>query len=247
MPHASDHIANSEINMFTESIIIRQRTAEWYIARLGKFTASNFCALMAKPAVKSTPWSKSAINYIQDLALQLFLNEYTSRPDNDATRWGMRNEEKALQEFSTASGFTIKDPGFLIHPRFPEVGATPDAFVIENNQSEIPVLAQVKCPYGQKNHLHYVRKIQDARTLKKCRSAYHWQVQGEIWVTGASHSYFVSFDPRLFGRHRLHYVKIERDPLAIDQLERVIPEAIALRDEFLEEYRKRLSRSGFRV
>ncbi len=173
--------------MTTESTIIRQRTDEWYTARLGKFTASNFCALMAKPADKSATWSKSAINYIQDLALQLFLNEYTWRQDNDATRWGMRNEEKALQEFSNASGFRIKDPGFLIHPGFPEVGATPDAFVIEDNQSESLILAQVKCPYGQKNHLHYA--------------------------------------------------KIERDQLAIDQLERVIPEAITMRDDFLEEYR----------
>lgn len=224
--------------MNTESVIIRQRTDEWYAARIGKFTASNFCQLMTKPADRSATWSKSAISYIQDLALQLFLNEYITRQDNDAMRWGMRNEEKALQEFSNASGFTIKDPGFLLHPRFPEVGATPDAVVIEKDQSESVILAQVKCPFGQKNHLHYTRKIQDARTLKKCRSAYHWQIQGEIWVTGASHSYFVSFDPRLYGHQRLHYVKIERDQQAIDQLESIIPKAIEIRNDFLEQYRK---------
>lgn len=223
--------------MNTESNIIRQRTDEWYNARLGKFTASNFSNLMAKPADKSAAWSKSAINYIQDLALQLYLNKYTLRQNNDATRWGMRNEDKALQEFSSASGFIINDPGFLLHPLFPEVGATPDAVVIEKNQSETLILAQVKCPFCQKNHLHYTRKIQDAGSLKKFRSAYHWQIQGEIWVTGASHSYFVSFDPRLYGHQRLHYAKIERDQSAIDQLESIIPKAIAMRDEFLEKYR----------
>lgn len=51
---------------------------------------------MAKPADKSAAWSKSAINYIQDLALQLYLNKYTLRQNNDATRWGMRNEDKAI-------------------------------------------------------------------------------------------------------------------------------------------------------
>jgi hypothetical protein len=217
--------------------MIRQRTTEWYDARLGKFTASRFSELMAKPAVKSSKWSKSSINYIQDLALQLFLKKSSSRSDNDATRWGMRNEEKALTEFSNASGFIIKESGFLLHPEFPEVGATPDAIIIENDHSNEIILAQVKCPYSQKNHLKYSSKILDAMTLKKYKSAYHWQIQGEIWVAGASHSYFVSFDPRQNGRQRLHFVKIERDQKAIDALESFIPEAIELRNDFFDKYK----------
>ncbi len=219
--------------------MIRQRTSEWYNARLGKFTASHFGDLMAKPANKSSKYSKSTITYIQDLALQLFLQKYTSRPDNDATRWGMRHEETALLEFGKFSGFNVTESGFLIHPSFPEVGATPDATIIENRYSDDIILAQVKCPYSQKNHSKYSRKVMDALTLKKCKSAYHWQIQGEIWVTGAAHSYFVSFDPRQYGRQRLHYAKIERDQKAIDQLESFIPEAIALRNHFVEQYRKK--------
>lgn len=218
-------------------MIIRQRTGEWYNARLGKFTASNFAELMSKPADKSAKWSKSSISYIQDLALQLFLNNYTARPDNDATRWGMRYEDKALNEFGKATGYTLKETGFMLHPDYREVGATPDAIIIENTNSENVVLAQVKCPYSQKNHLKYARKIMDARTLKNCRSSIHWQIQGEIWVTGATHSYFVSFDPRLIGNQRLHYAKIERDEKAIEMLECIIPEAIEMRGKFLEKYR----------
>lgn len=219
-------------------MMIRQRTAEWYNARLGKFTASCFYELMAKPANSSSVWSKSAINYIQNLALQIYLNENTWRPDNDATRWGMRHEEMALKEFEYASGFLAKETGFVLHPRFPEAGATPDAIIIEEKISPELILAQVKCPYSQKNHLKYSGKIGDAKTLKKCRSAYFWQMQGEIWVTGASYSYFVSFDPRQFGKKRLHYAKIEQDQNAIDQFERVIPAAIAIRDRFVEQYRE---------
>jgi len=216
--------------------MIRQRTSEWYSARLGKFTASHFGDLMAKPAIRTSTLSKSSVAYIQDLALQLFLQKYTWRPDNDATRWGMRNEENALLEFGKSTGFSVNESGFLIHPSFPEVGATPDAIVIENRHSDDMILAQVKCPFSQKNHLKYARKIKDAVSLKSCKSAYHWQIQGEIWVTGASHSYFVSFDPRQYGHQRLHYAKIERDQKAIDQLESVIQEAIAMRDEFLRQY-----------
>jgi hypothetical protein len=59
-------------------------------------------------------------------------------------------------------------------------------------------------------------------------------------VTGASHSYFVSFDPRQSGSKRLHYAMIERDQEAIDELETAIPKAIELRNVFLEEYKTRL-------
>jgi hypothetical protein len=216
--------------------MIRQRTSEWYEARLGKFTASHFSELMAKPAGLRTKWSKTAMSYIQDLALQLFLNEYTFRPDNDATRWGMRNEDLALSEFGRVTGFDIEESGFMIHPVFPEAGATPDAFIRERKLSSDIILAQVKCPFSQKNHLRYIRKIHDAETLRKSTSAIHWQIQGEIWVTGAAHSYFVTFDPRKYGIDRLHYAKIERDQKAIDMLEIIIPEAVSLRNEFFQKY-----------
>ena len=216
-------------------MIIRQRTGEWYSARLGKFTASNFAALMARPADRSQQWSRSSVTYIQELAFQLFHNKYNESPNNDATRWGMRHEDKALQEFGHASGFNINESGFVIHPEYPEVGATPDAFVVENKNHTETVLAQVKCPFSQKNHLQYSRKIHDACTLKKCRSAIHWQIQGEIWVTGASHSYFVSYDPRIMGKERLHFVRIDRDQRAIDELEAIVRDAIVLRNNFLEE------------
>jgi hypothetical protein len=66
----------------------------------------------------------------------------------------------------------------------------------------------------------------------------YWQIQGEMWVTGAVHSYFISYDPRILGKERLHFVKIDRDENAIEQLETIIPQAISVRDMFLKELRK---------
>jgi hypothetical protein len=217
--------------------IIRQRTVEWHAARLGKFTASNFGTLMAKPVDRSSLFSKSAIAYIREVALQIYLNKSTFRQDTVATRWGMTKEDEALQEFEKITGFAIKESGFMLHPEFPDVGATPDAIVIEKDRSGKLVLAQIKCPFSQKNHLQYSKKIHDALSLKKYRSAIFWQIQGEMWVTGASHSYFVSFDPRQTGSKRLHYARIERDQQAVDELAAAIPKAIGLRNNFLEEYK----------
>ena len=81
-------------------IMIKQRTKEWYASRIGKFTASGFSNLMAKPRDKSATWSRSALNYIEKAAAQLYYNDYYSRPNNDATRWGMAHEDSAIKEFS---------------------------------------------------------------------------------------------------------------------------------------------------
>jgi hypothetical protein len=228
--------------MKSEVLIIRQRTAEWYTARLGKFTASNFATLMSGPVDKSSQFSKSALSYIMEVAMQLYLNKSTFRQDTVATRWGMKKEGEALLEFERVTGFAVNESGFILHPQFPDVGATPDAIVVENNLPGNLVLAQVKCPFSQKNHLQYTRRIHDAVSLKKYRSSIHWQIQGELWVTGASHSYFVSFDPRQWGSKRLHYARIERDQLAAEELEAVIKKAIVLRNEFLASLREAANR-----
>jgi len=220
-------------------MIIKHRSPEWYKARIGKFTASNFGVLMSKAADGSDGWSKSAMDCINDLARQLYENEYHERPDNDATRWGINHEAKAIQEFSRASGLEVADAGFVLHPDFPDVGATPDAIVIDKSQSGKLILAQIKCPYCSQNHLNYTRKIKDSTTLRQSKLHYYLQMQGEMWVTGASHSYFVSYDPRLSGENRMHYVKIERDEEAIEQLRKVILKAIILRNEILSKFQNK--------
>ena len=215
-------------------MIIKHRSPEWYKARIGKFTASNFGVLMSKAADGSDGWSKSAMNCIIDLARQLYENEYHERPDNDATRWGINHEAKAIQEFSRASGLEVADAGFVLHPDFPDVGATPDTIVIDKTQCGKLILAQIKCPYCTQNHLDYTRKIKDSTTLRRSKLHYYWQIQGEMWVAGASHSYFVSYDPRLTKFQQIHYAKIERDEEAIEQLKQVILRAIASRNEILK-------------
>lgn len=176
--------------------MIKHRSPEWYRARIGKFTASNLSELMAKPADKAALWSKSSLNCIEKAATQLFFNHYYERPDNDATRWGIRNEPKAIESFGRKSKFETSDIGFVLHPEIPEVGATPDAVVFENGEKEYSAIAEIKCPFNSKNHFDYSQRIINDSCLKKIKSAYYWQIQGEIWITDANHGYFVSFDPR---------------------------------------------------
>ncbi len=73
--------------------------------------------------------------------------------------------------------------------------------------------------------------------MKKSKSQYYWQIQGEIWVTGADFGYFVSFDPRTTGDKRLHYVKIDRDEKAIEELRFAVLKSLEKRDELLHQFK----------
>jgi hypothetical protein len=216
--------------------MILQRTTEWYKARIGKFTASNFSNLMAKPADKSALVSKSALNCIEKAAAQLYYNRYFERPDNDATSWGNKNEQKAIGLFSKKTNFTNKVSGFIIHPMYPSVGATPDTIVCEPDFQDDLIIAQIKCPFNSNIHLEYWSKIKDNESLKNKKSQYYWQIQGEIWVTNAIHSYFISFDPRMKDDDQLLIVKIKRDEDAINELEKKIIESVELRDSILHDF-----------
>jgi hypothetical protein len=217
--------------------MIAQRTPEWYKMRIGKFTASNFSNLLTRPADKNALLSKSALNCIEKAAAQLFYNKFYERPDNDATRWGLKHESKAILIFSERTGMQVKDIGYIEHPHLISVGATPDTQVIDTAQPNKLIIAQIKCPYNSDYHTDYLNKISDTQSLKKKKPEYYWQIQGEIWVTGADHSYFVSFDPRMAGNDCLHYIKINRDNDAIVQLEATINQAIKLRDILLDDFR----------
>ena len=222
--------------------MIKHRTKEWFEARIGKFTASCFGKLMAKPADRTATWSKSALNCVEKAVSQQYYNRYYERPDNNATRWGFRNESLAIEEFVRITNFRYKETGFVLHPTIQDIGATPDAQIIEDESSDDFVIAQIKCPYNTDNHLKYASKIFDNKTLKKSKSEYYWQMQGEIWITGAKHNYFVSFDPRLQGAKRLHYAKIERDNDAIRMLKQRIYDVIELKNKFLNEIEQGIRR-----
>jgi len=192
---------------------------------------------MAKPADKSMDISKSSLNCIGKAAAEIFLNSYHVRPDSDATIWGNEKEKEALKEFSDKTGFSIREAGFMIHPEIPEVGATPNAIIIDGEHEDKLIIAQVKCPFYTKHHLHYSKKIIDAGSLKKCKIEYFWQIQGELWVTGAKFSDFISYDPRLSTNSRLYYVVIERDQEAMNKLKQVVNHSILLRNRMVMEFK----------
>lgn len=223
--------------------MIAYRTKEWYRSRIGKFTASNFPELMAQPSDKNASISKSALNCIEKAAAQLYFDKYHERPDSEPTRWGINNEKKALEVFSQITGLTTQDIGYMQHPLISSVGATPDARVLDIRNLEDLVIAQVKCPFRRSYHQDYTKSIVDNDSLFKKKSAFYWQMQGEMWVTGAAYNFFISFDPRENDiSKQIHFVRIQRDEKAINELSKVIHHSILLRDQLLNDFRSGLKK-----
>jgi hypothetical protein len=219
--------------------MIEQRTPEWYKMRIGKFTASRLAALVKRPADKNALFSKTALNCIEKAAAELYYDRCYNSPDSDATRWGLYHERDAIRMLSERTGMQTKELGFVTHPKYDEVGATPDVQLIDAANPNAFMIAQIKCPYKPEYHRAYIDKISDMITLKRKNLEYFWQMQGEMWVTGAGHSYFVSFDPRIRKNDAcLHIVRIDRDEAAIRQLEEATIRAIALRNDILSAFRK---------
>ncbi len=217
--------------------MIRHRTSEWYRARIGVFTASNFSKLMARPADKTAAWSKSAMNFIEKSVSQIIYDDYLVRPDNPATRWGIRYEKEALEHFSNRNGFKYTDPGFIFSKESRWIGATPDAKIIDKEQPNDSILAEVKCPYNPKNYTNLRSKVIDSHTLKRTKSEYYWQVQGAMWVADADYSYFIVYDPRRREEESLHAVLIERDESDITALRNKVFQCMAYREQIHEEIR----------
>jgi hypothetical protein len=214
--------------------MILQRTPEWYTARLGKFTASCFHELLSRPSDPNAIWSKSAIKCIERAALQIWEGQYHSTPDNVATRWGVYHEPLAIEAYAKKTGYVVNEAGFMLHQEINDAGATPDAMVLCTETGQYVPL-QVKCHYNRQSHADYIQRMHTGEDLKKIKSQYYCQVQGEIWVTGADYGWFVSFDPRMEEHRKVHYVKVSRDEQFIRLLREKVLDAVQFRERVIEQ------------
>lgn len=123
--------------------------------------------------------------------------------------WGRKYERAALSSLELQMGIDIVEPGTMFHPRYSYCSATPDAVF----ESEIGLISvQVKCPHNGQIHLDslYNKPILQVGP-KGGRRKYWYQVQWEMWVSGAVAALFVSFDPEQPAATKLAVCDIFRD------------------------------------
>lgn len=179
-----------------------QGSQEWLAVRCGKFTGSRFADLMA--TTRSGP-SASRANLIMAVALERVTGQPEQTFQNDAMRRGSELEPFARGAYEAKTGELVEHVAFVTDDRWPNVGVSPDGLLGTLG------LVEFKCPMSQAKHF---AALKDGAHAKE----YHWQVQGQLWVTSRQWCDVVSFDPRFPEELQLAITHVRRDEAAIESL-----------------------------
>jgi len=224
-----------------------QKVPEWYQARLGKFTGSEFFKLMTsgrrdmteaeletekaakgKRKTVDTLFGDVAITYIEDKLAEITTNgtciDYKSFETKEM-KWGTYNEPKAKEVFSEKTGLLIKPCGFIdISERF---GCSPDG-------DTEPAALEIKCPYNTTIHNRNLR-LKTAQDLKELHKDHYVQLQIEILALKKQKGYYVSYDPRNSGPLQMKILEVARDEEMIKEILYRKNEAIKVLNSFFDQ------------
>ena len=109
-----------------------------------------------------------------------------------AMKRGLEREPQVLEQYSKHFNVNVSRCGFVIHPDAPHLGASPDARVYDPSAIPCFELAEVKCPdISSISEARHVKMVNGQAKLKQ-NHKYHWQVQGQLAVTGLSWCDFIT-------------------------------------------------------
>ena len=199
---------------------MKQRTDEWFAARIGKVTASRVADVIAKT---KSGYGAGRANYLADLVVERLTGQKAQGFSNAAMEWGTQTEPQARAAYSAKTGILVEEVGFIDHPTVAMSGASPDGFAEEG-------LIEVKCP----NTSTMLEFILDGKPPQK----YVTQMQWQMACTGRPWCDFVSFDPRLPERLQLLVVRVPRDDAYIAMLETEVKKFLAELDDNLNKLEK---------
>lgn len=192
----------AELEIFEE---LEQRSEEWFRARMGIVTASEFHTVIAGAKLGPRGGQPKEAVTRRKYMLQLIGERLTGEPKyewqgNDHTERGRLMESEARDWYALVTGNDPVQVGFL---RRGEAGASPDSLIDANGILEI----KTKLPHLQLEVL----------LAGEMPSAHVAQVQGQIWVAGREWCDFVSYWPGLPGfRKRIYrddkYIREELEP-----------------------------------
>ena len=109
---------------------LTQGTPEWFNARKGKLTASNFGA-----AAGVNPFCS------RRKQLKISLGEEKWKGDISACTWGTRNEKNAIKDYMIRTGNVVVSKGLYTHPDYEWLGGSPDGLVGDRASALRPAVA----------------------------------------------------------------------------------------------------------
>lgn len=155
-----------------------QSSPEWFAARAGIPTASEFSTVLA--VGKQGGKSVGRVNYLNKLAGEVITGEVEESYTNPHMERGKMLEDEARDLYTFESGASPQRVGFV---RNGQKGCSPDSLIDANGGLEIKTA---------------LAHIQIGRLLKdELPSEHRAQVQGSLWVCEREWWDFVSYSPKL--------------------------------------------------
>lgn len=192
--------------------MMEQRSDEWFATRCGKVTASRIADLMARSKRDNKPLA-SRDNYAAQIKLERLTGTVADSFASAAMQWGTDTEPQARAAYEFDTGEAVEEIAFVVHPKIPDAGASPDGLVGEDG------LVEIKCP-NQATHFATLEGAPiDDRYIK--------QMQWQMACTGRKWCDFASFDPRFPIPMQLHVRRVERDDELIAQIEAEVTDFLA--------------------
>ena len=189
-----------------------QRTPEWLAVRAGCFTGSVIIDITARHKTTGAKLA-SFDNRVWEVVQERLSGAPKEGPQGFALAWGTEAEPFALEQYELLTGNIVTPAGFIRHPKYPFVGASPDGLIGKDGCLE------AKCPKDPTVHLR--------RFMDGVPKEYLPQIQTEIWVCERDWCDFVSYDPRQAEKFRLLKIRVNRDEAFIHHLESSVLEAEA--------------------
>jgi putative phage-type endonuclease len=181
-------------------INVEQRSPEWFAARLGVPSASNFAKVITPGGKKST----QVEGYLNRLVADILTGRSEQQEANEAMQRGTELEPEARSYYELIAG-PVEEVGFCIHDD--GFGCSPDGVVGDG-------LLEIKCPLAH-THVEYLRE-------GVIPSIYIPQVQGQMLVMDKKWCDFLSYHPDM----KPLLVRVERDDKFCNTLHEALKELV---------------------
>jgi hypothetical protein len=191
-----------------------QRSEDWYKARSGKFTASDFGKLMPSSRQGMNDWNKTQMDIIYRVAAERLTGQPVgSTYVSQAMQHGIDTEDTARVAYEMETGNVIEQVGFIEYSEW--IGCSPDGLGLSGPGLEI------KCPDSD-THLRYMYCNEDLV------EDYYWQCVGGMLCSGRKQWDLYSFDDRFRDpSKRSVLVPVEWNQADVDRLEKRLAAATA--------------------
>lgn len=203
------------------------RLTDFADSRLGKFTGSEIHKLLKSGRKKDVLFGEGAMTYINEKIAEILTGTCKLNVNTMATEWGTNNEAAAVDWFTKITGLTVQHFGGNEYRFFEfnkQSGASPDGIVSDGG------IFESKCPFNSANHIDLLNNQHLGQDYILVNYDEHWaQVQFEMMSCKATHSYLVSYDPRVLEPSlRMAIYRIEPDAETVQDITQRIEAATAI-------------------